>query len=163
MRIEPTKGRRPDDHSRESWGKANEFGAPDGIKFHPWPDDRDMPTHSMPALEAGKCAELQGGEAFLKYHEALLKLYFEDNEDISDPKVLVKLAKQVGLDVKRFKKDLESGSQRAAILADLAEAQQKKIQGIPTAIFLDKQGAIRIVGEVKLEQYKRVVDWLLAT
>ncbi|MDO8530960.1 MAG: hypothetical protein Q7T26_02160, partial [Dehalococcoidia bacterium] len=59
--------------------------------------------------------------------------------------------------------DLESGSQRPGVLADLAEAQQKKIQGIPTAIFLDKQGAIRIIGEVTLEQYKRVVDWLLTT
>ena len=142
---------------------AADLGAPDGIIYNLWPDDRDMPTHSMPALEAGKAAEFQGHDAFLTYHEALLRAFFELNRDISDRQVLLEVAEESGLDMKRFRRDLKSKALHAAVLADLEEAQGKRIDGIPTAIFADVAGAIRVVGEVKLDQYKRVVDWLLAT
>ncbi len=142
---------------------AAEMGAPDGVTFHPWPDDRDMPSHSLPALEAGKCAERQGAEAFARYHEALLRAYFELNRDISQRDVLIQVADSAGLDVAGFQRDLDEGTQRAAVLADFIEAQTRGITAVPTVLLADAAGAVRVVGEVPLAQYRRVVDWLLAT
>jgi predicted DsbA family dithiol-disulfide isomerase len=122
-----------------------------------------MPTHSLPALVAGRAAALQGPDAFLAYHEALLRAFFEENRDIARRRVLIAVARETGLDVARFAQDMVDRGHRAAVMSELHEAQQKGIDGIPTAIFADAQGVIRVVGEVPLDQYRRLVNWLLAT
>lgn len=154
-------GRRWNDHAAQAWAQAAALG--EGASFTPWNPDQDMPASSMPALVAAKCAALQGPEAFARFHLALLKGYFEEGQDISQREVLAKLARAAGLDEARFVADLDSGAQQAAVRAEYEEAQQKGIASVPTVIFADERGAIRVIGVVPTEQYRRLADWLLAT
>ena len=45
----------------------------DKIRFSPWNPDKPYPASSMPALRAAKCAQLQGEEAFQRFHIALFR------------------------------------------------------------------------------------------
>lgn len=110
----------------------------------------------MPALEAAKCAELQGNEACERFHIALMKAHFEQNRDISEREVLVAVAGEVRLDVAKFISDLDSGSQISKVIAEYEEAQEEYPGfGIPTAVF---GGRHPIVGAVPLDVYRRIVE-----
>lgn len=158
----PDPERRWTDHHTESWRKAGEF-APH-LRFTPREPGAPLPAWGLPALEAAKCAERQGIEAFGRYHLALLRAYFEDGRDIGNPKVLAALARECGLDVRRFQRDLKSGVTRSTILAEHLTAQRRfGVSSVPTTIFSDGRGNIRIVGAAPIDQYRRIIDWLLST
>ena len=80
----------------------------DRIGFNPWNPDEPYPASSMPALRAAKCAQLQGGAAFRRFHIALFRAFFEEDMNISEREVLISLAKKTGLDVERFNSDFSS-------------------------------------------------------
>lgn len=114
----------------------------------------------MPALEAAKCAELQGKEAFDQFHLALFEAFFGSNKDISQRGALISVAEATKLDLKRFISDLDSGSARQIVLAEAREAREKygdTIGGIPTVVF---QGKYPLEGAVPLEMYRRAVESL---
>jgi len=132
----------------------------EGIGYKPWPADVDMPASSMPGLEAAKCAERQGEEAFERYHFALLRAYYVENQDVSQRDVLISAARQAGLDVERFISDYDSGSQRAAVFAEYEEAlKDRQFSGIPAAFF---DSRIWFEGGVPVEMYRRAIDRILA-
>jgi predicted DsbA family dithiol-disulfide isomerase len=158
----PDPDRRWTDHHTESWSKAGAF-APQ-LRFTLREVGTSLPAWGLPALEAAKCAERQGPEAFARYHLALLRGYFEEGRDIADPKELTALARACGLDMRRFRRDLKNGVTRAEIVAEHLMAQrQLGVTSVPTTIFSDETGSIRIVGAAPIDQYRRVIDWLLST
>jgi len=152
-----TPGDRPRQRMTQSWLRAaDEEG---GIRYRPWPDSTPLPTSSLPAQEAAKCAGLQGRNAFERFHMLLLRAFFEQNRDISSRQVLVSLAGEAELDVERFTTDLDSGSQRDAVLADYRQAtDDARFSAIPTVTF---GGAIVLQGAVPTEMYRRAVNVLL--
>lgn len=155
-------GRRFSAHSVESWTKAGE--SEKTIRFKPWDDQTDLPSSSMPALEAAKCAALQGEEAHDRFHYLIFKAYFEETKDISQRPVLIELAQAAGLDMERFNADLDSGPQRATALGEYQEGGEKiGVTSVPTVIVADERGAIRVIGDVPEAQYRRLIEWLLAT
>jgi predicted DsbA family dithiol-disulfide isomerase len=156
-------GRTFNAHAAEAWAKARANAQTEGMTFLERLPGTAMPTSSLPALEGAKCAAAQGDEAFERYHLALLEAYFTRALDISQAAMLIDLARQAELDVDRFTLDLGSGRMRHIIAAEYLEAQSHGIAGVPTVILADQQGTIRIVGEVPLAQYRRYVEWLLAT
>ena len=132
----------------------------EGIGYKDWPKDVDMPASSIPGLEAAKCAELQGEEAFERFHFALLRAYFVENHDISQRDVMVSVARQAGLDVERFISDYDGGAQRAVVLAEYQEAlKDRQFSGIPAAFF---DSRIWFEGGVPIEMYRRAIDRILA-
>lgn len=162
LHTQPDPERRWTDHHTESWTKAGAF-APQ-LRFALREPGAPLPPWGLPALEAAKCAERQGPEAFERYHMALLRAYFEDGRDIADPRVLVALARACGLDVRRFRRDLKGGEARAAVLAEhLAAQRHLRVTSVPTTIFSDERGSVRLVGAAASDQYRRVIDWLLST
>ena len=115
----------------------------------------------MPALRAAKCARLQGGEAFQRFHMVLFKAFFEDSRNISDREVLISLAKDVGLDIERFTADFDRGSHREEILAEYQEHKSKYDGcGIPIAEVGERYP---VMGATPIEMYRRVVDLCLAS
>jgi predicted DsbA family dithiol-disulfide isomerase len=64
--------------------------------------------------------------------------------------------------VDRCTLDLANGRLRHAVLADYLEAHAVGVTSVPTVILADHQGAIRVVGEVPLGQYRRYIERLLA-
>ena len=140
-----------------SWLRA-EWEEP-SICYNAWPDSIPLPTSSLPAQEAAKCAQLQGKEAFRCFHMLLLRAFFEQNRDISDRQVLLALAAEAQLDEERFAYDFDSGSQRDEVLTDYRQGvEDTRFSGVPTAIFGD---TVVLEGAVPIELYRRAVDVLL--
>lgn len=141
----------------QSWRRAGEEET--SICYNPWPESSPVPTSSIPAQEAAKCAALQGEQAFKRLHLLLLRAFFEQNRDISNRDVLLSLAEEAGLDRERFIPDFDSGSQREQVLADYRRGRDDpRFSGVPTAIFNDQ---FALEGAVPIEMYRRAIDILL--
>lgn len=85
-----------------------------------------LPNHkeAQPAALAALAADQQG--KFWEYHD---KLFAEEKIEITD---LDRIAKELGLDIDKFKKDMSSSQLQNQLRADMLEAQQLGITGTPT-------------------------------
>lgn len=129
-----------------------------GLDIVPWPEDKPLPDSSMPAHEAARCAQMQGSEAFERYHTALMKAYFSDCRDISHRRELISLAEEVQLDVGKFIADLESDLPERKVLDDYQEAvEDGGVIGVPTVIIGER---VVLEAAVPLELYRRAVQRL---
>ncbi len=127
--------------------------------FVPPEIDAPLPSSSIPALTAAKCAERQGDGAFERFHERLFTAHFRDNLDIGRPDVLRSLARETALDLARFETDY-AGEAYEAVLHDCAEgAAWFGVSGLPTVILNEK---LSLVGAVPTERYRLMIDWILA-
>lgn len=110
----------------------------DGLTFGGGP----FGVNSRPAHVGMKYAQAQGvGDA---YHAAVMDLYWQENADIGDVDQLVRAAEAVALDVAEFRAALDSEDYRGAVSADVEQAFQYGIRGVPSLIFIGKhllQGA----------------------
>lgn len=155
--LDDFPGHRFDGHLAHVWSRAGEEEPT--LTFRPWPESQDLPSSSLPALEAAKCAELQGRDGFDRYHRAIFRAFFEQCRDISSREVLMSLAGDVGLDVVRLDDDLNLRKGESDVLADYRDGRQSEgILGIPTAIFTEE---LRLEGAVPLDMYRRAVEVLL--
>ena len=73
--------------------------------------------------------------------EALLQAYFIDSENTADRDVLVRIAGEVGLDASEVQQMLDSNEHAAAVEADLDQAAEFGIGGVPFFV-LDSKFAI---------------------
>ena len=98
--------------------------------------DRKMTYNSRLAQELASWAVSQpGGEAI---HDALFRAYFVDGKNIGDPRVLVEIAKSVGLDEARAGEVIEKRTQKAAVDADWEKSRQYGVTGVPTYVLGDR-------------------------
>ncbi|WP_141364300.1 DsbA family oxidoreductase [Glutamicibacter uratoxydans] len=72
--------------------------------------------------------------------EALLSAHFEKGLDTGDTQTLLKLAAQVGLDAEQLAADLEEGRYTDEVNADIAQAKQIGVTGVPFFILDGKYG-----------------------
>jgi protein-disulfide isomerase len=85
----------------------------------------DIHDHAKLAAEASMAAMAQG--KFWEYHDILFA-----NQQALDRPDLEKYAGQAGLDVARFKKDLDAGVGKALIARDTQEGQSNGVSGTPS-------------------------------
>jgi predicted DsbA family dithiol-disulfide isomerase len=150
-------GRRVTEKTRE--GRQRIGAEEPHALFVPPALDTPLPSSSIPALTAAKCAERQGPDAFERFHERLFTAHFRDNLDIGRPDVLRSLARETALDLARFDADY-SGEAYDAVLHDCAEgAAWFGVSGLPTVILNEK---LSLVGAVPVERYRLLIDWVLA-
>lgn len=141
-------------YREEAWRRCRSLAGDAGVEFRMW-EREDFPTWSLPALEAGKCAALQGEEAFERLHLALYAAFFSRGVNIGRTEEVLEVVRGVGLDMDRFQSDYETGKAREQVLADYEEAVSAHgVRAIPTVIL---NGSRRIVGAVPLEEYRRVL------
>ena len=120
----------------------------------------ELPSSSLPALTAAKAAERQGRDAGARFHRELFAAHFRDNLDIGRTDVLWRLAMASGLDMARFQSDCDGGEPHRAVLHDYAEAVAWfGVSALPTVVFNEK---VSLVGAVPVEQYRLLIDWMLA-
>jgi predicted DsbA family dithiol-disulfide isomerase len=143
--------------TRDGWQR---IGAEEpGACFVPPPLDTPLPSSSIPALTAAKCAERQGNPGFERFHERLFTAHFRDGLDIGRPDVLRSLAREAALDLARFETDY-AGEAYEAVLRDCAEgAAWFGVSGLPTVILNEK---LSLVGAVPAERYRLLIDWILS-
>ena len=153
----PQPDRRATQKTRDGWQR---IGAEEPRAcFVPPAIDAPLPSSSIPALTAAKCAERQGGAAFSRFHEGLFPALFRDGRDIARYGVLRELAREAALDLARFDADYASDAYEA-VLRDCAEgAAWFGVSGIPTVVLNEK---LSVVGAVPTERYRLLIDWILA-
>jgi predicted DsbA family dithiol-disulfide isomerase len=94
--------------------------------------ERSMTYNSRLAQELGKWAGTQpGGEAI---HDALFRAYFVEGRDISQPAVLLDIARQVGLPVDAAREVLEKRTFKDAVDADWQLSREYGVTGVPTFV-----------------------------
>jgi predicted DsbA family dithiol-disulfide isomerase len=150
-------GRQISPHSVESRARA---GLEEEGLFNRWDENQSYPSSSMPAQIAGKCALLQGEEAFERFHNAVFQAFFRDCLDISDREVLFNLAVSADLDIEKFQADFESNERRQEVLADVEEVRsQYEGWGVPLTVV---GGRMPIEGAAPTAVYSRAVTVCLA-
>ncbi|HEX7599423.1 MAG TPA: thioredoxin domain-containing protein [Polyangia bacterium] len=90
-----------------------------------------LPFHSHAALAAEAAQEVfaqKGAPGFWKYHDAL---FASQGESGLERGKLEKLAKHLGVDMKRFGEALDSHKHKAVVDADIAAATKADINGTP--------------------------------
>ena len=112
-----------------------------------------LPFHqnAMPAAEAAMAADAQG--KFWAMHDKL----FENNTALERPS-LEKYAQDLGLNMSKFKADLDSGKYKSAIEAQTKEGTTVGVTGTP-AVFINGR---RISGAYPFDTFKKIADEELA-
>jgi len=122
---------------------------------------REFPyPYSTPGLRACKAAEFQGGQAaHWDMFDRVQQAHAVEARDIADFEVLRACARDVGLNVARWERDVHSSEVRAAVERDLEEARRRGIHAVPTLVFNDRW---QVQGAVPETMLRRVIDDILA-
>lgn len=111
-----------------------------------------LPFHkeAMPAAKAAVAAGKQG--KFFEMHDIL----FKNQRALAADKYAV-WAAEIGLDVEKFKKDMESPEVAAQVTGEMKEAGEVGVRGTPSFFINGKQPAGR-----SFELYKSIIDEAIA-
>jgi protein-disulfide isomerase len=108
-----------------------------------------LEEHSQAELAATAAVAAQKQGKFWAMHDAM----YANRNNLSRQNILA-LAKQAGLDMKRFETDMNSTEVRETIIRDLQDGDRAGVQGTPT-IFINGQ---RYNGEIALDTLKPILD-----
>ncbi len=130
---------------KERYARLNKTGAPFGIRF----GERTFLSNSRLALEASEYA--RDHEKYDSFHERVFRAYFTDLLDIGNLKIVLNLAREVGLDPEDLHDALEIGFYTSRIEEARHEAARCGINAVPTFIMNDTD---KIVGALPLETFR---------
>jgi len=109
------------------------------------------------AHEATEFARVHGkGEEF---HRVVFRKFYGEGQDIGRWEVLRAAAEEIGLDAEAMQREVDSGTYRAAVENQVAEAYHLGITGVPTYILDDKYA---IVGAQPYEVFQEAMARLAA-
>ena len=129
------------------------------IKVGPVGRRNTIDVLSLPALQAAKCARLQGEEAFWRFHILLYSAFYDEGKNISEREELISLAAEAGLDIEQFTSEYDSGRQKNEVSAEHDDYNENWASwGIPLAIVGDHYP---VLGAVPLDVYRRAIDHFL--
>lgn len=135
LEVAGGEGPAPRDILQQEWWLAA-LQEPEA-KFAPYQGD-DWPTTTLPAFDAAWCAAQQSEDLAHAYDLRIRRAFFAESRNIGRREVLLALAEEVGLDLPRFTRDLDSGAPRAAVLEELQVGQQQyHVRGTPTLMLGD--------------------------
>lgn len=118
----------------------------------------DFP-YSLPALMACEAARVQGGEEkYWDYFDRAQKAFFTECLNVADSKVLIDLAKDIKLDIKKFEKDFQSKEIKEKVLSEHNKVISNGINGVP-AMIINNEHVIN--GAVSYDHLKQVLDQLV--
>ena len=114
---------------QEWWLAAIQEPAAD---FAPYESD-DWPTTTLPAFEAAWCAFRQGEEEGHDYDLRVRRAFFAEGRNIGRREVLLEIAEEAGLDLRRFERAFRSGEAREAVLEECRLGKESyRVRGTPT-------------------------------
>jgi protein-disulfide isomerase len=108
-----------------------------------------LPFHQNARLASAAAMAAQEQGKFWEYHDKL----FEHQEAL-DRASLEKYARELGLNIEKFKGALDSNKFEAQIAADAAEGRRVGAEGTPTFFINGRQ----LVGAQPLETFKSMID-----
>lgn len=92
----------------------------------------------------------KGNEFFEHFYEA----YFTKGQNLGEAEVIVKLAKEVGLDEEAVRTILASDDYQEAFYGDIQQAQMVGVQGVPFFVLADKYA---VSGAQPVELFKQAL------
>lgn len=115
--------------------RLRDAGPEVGIEFR---FDRVRRVNSLAALRLVAWAdETEGPDAGRRLLDRLFRAYFTEGGDISDPSSLTRWAADAGLDAALAAEALAARSGAARVDADLADAAERAVTGVPTFVIDD--------------------------
>lgn len=119
-------------------------------------------ANAQKEAEASECAAgIGGNDAFWKYIDALFKRTTSNGTGFALDK-LAPLAKELGMDEKKFQECLDSGKYTEKVNKNFTEGQAAGIEGTPGGFIISKDGrSTPIGGAVPAEVLKASIDKLL--
>jgi protein-disulfide isomerase len=110
--------------------------------------------HAQHAAEAAEAARSQG--KFWEYHDLL----FENQEHLEDED-LIRYAQQLGLDLERFRRDLQEHTFAKKVRDDFMAGVRAGVNGTPTFFIDDKRydGAVSYEALRSAMAQTRIHDW----
>lgn len=116
-------------------GHVTEQAAGEGLEY----DFANLKVaNSFTALRVLEYAKQQGAGSAMK--EALLSAHFEKGMNTGDRETLLQLAASLGLDADELRTQLDAGAYAEEVNADIAQAQQLGISGVPFFVIDGKYG-----------------------
>ena len=134
-----------------------------GPDYKAWDEaDGDL-NASLWGLRAGMAAKRQGEDLMRRYMPLLLRARHEERKDLGDKELLKELARQAGLDMPRFEKDLEDRTTLDEIAASHTEAvEEKGVFGTPTFVFENGSSAfLKLIRPKTPQDAERAFDSLI--
>lgn len=105
--------------------------------FSPFRGD-DWPTTTLPAFHAAWAAARQGEAAGHAYDLRIRRAFFAQGRNIGRFEVVLELAREAGLDLDRFRRDVGSAEAGAAVLAERQAGRERYgVRGTPTLMLGD--------------------------
>jgi predicted DsbA family dithiol-disulfide isomerase len=132
------------------------------LTFSLWSSGAAPPTHSAPALVAALVAGDENGTLAPAYWRLLFVAHFERNLTISDPVVLIELAREVGYDEMAFAMRLRGSyaDYVKRVVEDHNDALRRGITDVPAVIVANEY---LVKGAGTLDQYRELLEGLLPT
>ncbi len=125
----------------------------------------DPISKPITALLAIKAAELQGKRAGMRFLRKLQECLFLEKQNITKKDVLISIAKEAGLDVEEFSKDLLSETSCKALQCDLKITREMEVEESPTLVFFNnekiEEEGIKLSGSFPYEIYVQVLEEIL--
>jgi len=127
---------------------------------------------TWPACVAVKAAQLQGEEVGHRFLRRLRRAALTERQNISQRAVQEALASEVpGLDLERWRQDMEGGAAEDAFQRDVAECRRYGVTGFPTLLFryagavalLGAERPVLVGGHRSFATYERVLRTLVPT
>ena len=139
-----------EEESKSSLNYVSQMAQQAGLNYNM---DKAIPANSFNAHRFIHFAKANGkqGEA----EEQLFQAYFTNGKNIDDFSTLIELGKEIGLNTGDLKNALEKGSYAEDVHADIYEAQQIGVRGVPFFVFDRKQA---VSGAQKSQTFLRVLE-----
>jgi predicted DsbA family dithiol-disulfide isomerase len=105
--------------------------------FAPYPDT-DWPTTTLPAFDAAWAARNQGHAIGTDYDLRVRRAFFGEGRNIGSPEVLLEIAREAALDMRRFERDVASPAARSAVMEESRIGREQfRVRGTPTLTLAD--------------------------
>lgn len=124
----------------------------DGTLRIEWRDFPYLGAESTVAARGGRAAAAQG--RFWEFEEAMYADQLPPNSGDLDEDHLVSVAEDIGLDVDRFRADLDSPEAAQAVRQDFAEGQAIGVTGTPAFII----NGVPVIGAQPTEVFERTIE-----
>ncbi|MDF3039122.1 MAG: oxidoreductase [Thermomicrobiales bacterium] len=119
-----------------------QVNAPEDAEFPIWDLPADRRSRGRDSLHAAVAARRQGRAAFDRFHEALLTLRHEEDQDHGKRATLVEAATRAGLDLDHFARDIDDRALLREIESDYRSGREEiNVFGTPTFVFPNGQAA----------------------
>jgi predicted DsbA family dithiol-disulfide isomerase len=159
LRLQPDPNRTLEKFRAYTRSWLRPAAEPDAPAFRVWESDAGPPSYSVPPHLVAKAAATLGDAAFERMHALLLRAYFSENRDITDPETLRAIWREAELPDDAFARASDRGLAQI-VIEQHNEAIEHGVDGVPAVRMAGREGVV--IGAQPPELYRRWINRHLA-